>query len=122
MLYVRGRQHMISTLTATQKFNATHPFVRVKATELYVYRLRNTKDLDTFIDEVSAVFNKKSLIELYYIATSEPYSFLYVILAAKDKNKLFYQKLESEMSKKKRRLICSYFEISYIMQKKQRNF
>ena len=63
MLYVRGRQNMISTVTATQKFNATHPFVRVKATELYVYRLRNTKDLDTFIDEVSAVFNKKSLIE-----------------------------------------------------------
>ena len=75
-LYVRGRRNMISTITATQKFNAIHPIIRVNATELYVYRLRNTKDLDTFIEEVSAVLNNKSLLELYHIATSEPHSFL----------------------------------------------
>ena len=46
-LYVRGRHNMISTITATQKFNAIHPIIRVNATELYVYRLRNMKDLDT---------------------------------------------------------------------------
>ena len=53
-LYVRGRHSMISTLTATQKCNAIHPIIRVNATEQYVYTLRHTKDLDTFIDEVSA--------------------------------------------------------------------
>ena len=77
-LYVRGRHNMISRITTTQKFNAIHPIIRVNATELYVYRLKNTKDLDTFIDEVSAVLDKKSLLELYHIATSEPYSFLNV--------------------------------------------
>ena len=61
-LYVRGRHNMISTITATQKFNAIHPIIRVNATELYVYRLRNMKDLDTFIDEVSAVLDKKIII------------------------------------------------------------
>ena len=30
--------------------------------KLYVYRLRNTKDLDSFIDEVSAVLDKQSLL------------------------------------------------------------
>ena len=90
-LYARGRHNMISTITATQKFNAIHPIIRVNATELYVYRLRNMKDLDTFIDEVSAVFDKKSLLEIYHMATSEPYSFLYVKLTAKDKNEMFYQ-------------------------------
>ena len=90
-LYVRGRHNMISTITATQKFNAIHPIIRVNATELYVYRLRNMKDLDTFIDEVSAVLDKKSLLEIYHMATSEPYSFLYVKLTAKDKNEMFYQ-------------------------------
>ena len=82
---------MVSTITTTQKFNAIHPIIRVNATELYVYRLRNMKDLDTFIDEVSAVFDKKTLLELYNIATSEPYSFLYVKLTAKDRNEMFYQ-------------------------------
>ena len=51
---------MISTIIATQKFNAIHPIIRVNATELYVYKLRNMKDLDTFIDEVPAVLDKKS--------------------------------------------------------------
>ena len=89
-LYVRGRHNMISTITATQKFNAIHPIIRVNATELYVYRLRNMKDLDSFIDEVSAVLDKKTLLEIYYISTSESFSFLYVKLAAKDANDMFY--------------------------------
>ena len=77
-LYVRGRHKMISTITTTQKFNAIHPIIRVNATELYVYRLRNTKDLDTFIDEVSAVLDQKSLLKIYNIATLETYSCLSV--------------------------------------------
>ena len=61
-LYTRGRHHMISTITSTQKFNAIDTIIRVNATDLYVYRLRNTKDLDTFIEEVSAVLDKKKNI------------------------------------------------------------
>ena len=60
---------MIITRTATQKFNAIHPIIRVNATELYVYRLRNMKDLDTFIGEVWAVLDKKTLLE--YIKHSD---------------------------------------------------
>ena len=58
-LYTRGRHACISTITATQKFNSIHPIIRINATELYVYRLRNQKDLDTLIDEVSALIDKK---------------------------------------------------------------
>jgi type IV secretory pathway component VirB8 len=49
----------ISTIVATQKFAAIANIVRVNATELYVYRLRNYKDLETFLDEVSAVADKR---------------------------------------------------------------
>ena len=58
-LYVRGRHNMISTITTTQKFNAIHPIIRVNATDMYVYRVRNMKDLDTFTDEVPAVLDKR---------------------------------------------------------------
>ena len=61
---------MISTITSTQQFNAIHPVINVNATELFVYRLRNTKDLDTLIEEVSAVLDKKNIttiIQFSYI-------------------------------------------------------
>jgi hypothetical protein len=94
-LYTRGRHNMISTITATQKFSAIHPIIRVNATSLFVYRLRNYKDLETCIDEVSAVYDKKTLMAMYNEATEEPYSFLYVDLVAKTKdsmqNKNLYQ-------------------------------
>ena len=96
-LYTRGRHSMISTITATQKFSSIHPLIRVNATELYIYRLRNYKDLETFIDEVSAVADKKTLMELYNLATSEPYSFLYVKLTAKTKNDMFFIRFDKKL-------------------------
>ena len=67
-LYVRGRHNMISTITATQQSPAIHPIIRVNATELYVYRSRNSKDLESFIDEVSAVADKKTFFYNYIIS------------------------------------------------------
>ena len=46
--------------------------------------------METFIEEVSALYDKKTLLELYNTATSEPYSFLYVNLRAKHKEEMFY--------------------------------
>ena len=74
-LHTRGRHNVISTITATQKFSAIHPIIRVNATELYVYRLRNYKDLETFIDEVRAVYDKKTLLGLNSAASEEPFGF-----------------------------------------------
>ena len=81
---------MISTITATQKFSAIHPIIRTSTTELYVYRLRDYKDLETCIDEVSAVADEKSLVEIYHTVTDEPYSFIYVKLTAKTKNDVLH--------------------------------
>ena len=96
-LYVRGRHNMISTITSTQKFNAIHPIIRVNASDLYVYRLRNTKDLDTLIEEVSAVLDKKTLLQLYNLATSTPHSFLYIKLTESNKNDMFYINLNKKL-------------------------
>ena len=85
---------MISTITATQKFNAIRPSIRVNVTQLFVYRLRNMKDLETFIDEVSAVIDKKTLPESYQIATTEPYSLLYVELTASNRKEMFFQNFD----------------------------
>ena len=53
--------------------------------------------METFIEEVSAVYPKKVLLELYNIATSEPYSFLYVNLRAKSKDDMVYMNFDRKL-------------------------
>ena len=96
-LYTRGRHSFISTITATQKFNALSPIIRVNATELYVYRLRNNRDLESFVEEVSASVDKKSLLKIYHKCTEEPFSFLYVRLTAKSIHDMFFCNLNKKI-------------------------
>ena len=88
-LYIRGRHYMISTITPTQVFKAISPIVRKNVTHLLVYRLRNYGDLEGIIEELSAIYDKKALLQIYHEAVSEDYSFLYVNLMQKDKRKMF---------------------------------
>ena len=97
-LFTRGRHTMISTIVSTQKFNAIHPIIRTNATELYVYRLRNQKDLDAFLEELSALYDKKTLLKLYQHATEQPFSFLYVKLSAHNRADMFYMNLSKKLS------------------------
>jgi hypothetical protein len=97
-LYVRGRHNSISTITSTQKYNVIAPIVRINATQLYVFRLRNYKDLEAIVEELSAVADKKTLLDIYHTATSEPFSFLFVDLVAHDRNKMFHIKFEKSIS------------------------
>ena len=101
-LYTRGRHNFISTITSTQVFNMLSPIIRKNATAMYIYRLRNYKDLESLIEELSAVYDKKTLMELYNTATSEPHSFWYINLMAKNKKDMFFmnydRKLEVEDS------------------------
>jgi hypothetical protein len=62
-----------------------------------VFRLRNYGDLESFIEEVSAVYPKKTILEIYNMATDEPYSFLYVNLRAKKKSDTFYIQFEKRI-------------------------
>ena len=88
-LFTRGRHSFINSIVATQKFRTINNIIRINATGLVVFKLRSQADLDAFIDEVSAVADKKSILEMYQTAILEPYSFLYVKLTEKDPNKMF---------------------------------
>ena len=77
-LYTRGRHTSISTRASTQKFAAVGQFIRVNATCLCVYRLRNNKDLECFLDEVAGTVGRKELLEMYNLASREPNRLLYI--------------------------------------------
>ena len=88
-LFTRGRHNQISTIVATQKYNAVSPIVRVNATELYVFRLRSIQDLNTVIEENSALVDKATLMKVYRLATAEPFSFLFINLQEKTLDHMF---------------------------------
>ena len=96
-LFTRGRHSMISTIVSTQKYRAISNIIRVNATNLYVFRLRNAGDLEAWIEECSAIADKKTLLELYNIATSEPYSFLFIKLNAKKVSDMFYIRFDKRL-------------------------
>ena len=50
-----------------------------------------------FVDETSALYDKRTLLDLYHTATSEPYSFLYVKLTAQKKEDMFYMNLNKKL-------------------------
>ena len=62
-------------------------------THLSIYRLRNYGDLEPIVEEVSATYDKKTLLQIYHEAVSDGYSSHYVLLMNKDKRKMFMQRL-----------------------------
>ena len=64
---------MISTITATQVWKAISPVIRKNVTHLFVYRLRNYADLEGVIEELSAIYDKKTLLQIYHEAVGEDF-------------------------------------------------
>ena len=53
---------MISTITSTQVYKQISPIVRKNMTHLFIYRLRNYADLQAIVEEMSAVYDPKTLL------------------------------------------------------------
>jgi hypothetical protein len=77
-LYIRCRHTFISTVTATQVYKAISPVIRKNITDFYIFRLRNYADMEAWLEEMSAIYDKNVLIQLYHQATDRPFGFLYI--------------------------------------------
>ena len=82
---------------STQKYRSLANIIRLNASSLYVFKLKNQTELDAFIEESSALVDKKTLLQMYKIAVKEPYSFLYININSKDINQMFYIRFEQVM-------------------------
>jgi hypothetical protein len=96
-LYTRGRHNMISTVVSTQAYRALHPIIRLNATEIFIFRLRNFKDIEAMVEEVNALVDEHTLMQMCKLATAEPYSFLYIKLSAKKKEDMFYIRYDKKL-------------------------
>ena len=97
MLMLRGRHFMISTVLSTQKFRAMSTPIRTNLLFLLCFRLRNAKELEAVLEELSALYPRKTLEAMYNAATEEPYSFWYVNLAAQKKEDMFFLRFQRPM-------------------------
>jgi len=93
-LYTRGRHAGISTTTSVQRYRSLSPIIRVNATSLVIFRIRNAKELEALSEENSAVVGKDQFKAIYDAATAEPYSFLYIDTTAKTIDTMFYLRFE----------------------------
>jgi GTPase SAR1 family protein len=89
-LYIRGRHNFITVCTAVQRYYCLAPIIRLNTRMMFLYKLRNQKDLDSITEEISALVDKKTFLTIYEKATEQPFSFLYINLISQDKNNMFY--------------------------------
>ena len=94
-IFTRGRHDAVSVICSAQKYNVLAPIIRLNASSLYIFRLKNASGLMSFIEENSAIVDKQQLLDMYHQAVNDaPYSFFYVNMNAKDINKMFHIRFE----------------------------
>ena len=96
-LYIRGRHAFISTITSVQKATTLAPLIRTQATHTFTFRLRSMQDLEVWLNENSAVYDKKTLTAIYKAATTPRFGFLYMNLMASDPKDMFFFKFEARI-------------------------
>ena len=96
-LYTKSRHFGLSVLTATQKYNALAPIVRLNSSSLYIFKLKNMAEVDAFVQEQSELIDKNTVYQIYKLATEDkPYSFLFVKLRESDVNRIFLIRMEKD--------------------------
>jgi hypothetical protein len=95
---IRGRHFGVSTWLSTQKLSAVSLVARVNFQAMLVWRLRNFKEIECLIEELSALYPKKVLLSMYEAAVKEPYSFWYILLTARRKEDMFFLRFDQKIS------------------------
>ena len=93
--FTRGRHNAISCILSIQKCNVFAPIIRLNASALFIFILKNMNEANGFLEENLALVDNKALYEMYQQAVEfAPYSFLYINTNAKDVNNMFYINFE----------------------------
>ena len=74
-LFVRGRHLGCACWLLTQKLRVVSLIGRTNFCYILCWRLRNSKELSTIVEELDALVDRKLLHEMYQMATSEKHSF-----------------------------------------------
>ena len=107
-LYITARHFNVSIISSSQKYNGLSTTIRTNSRQLIFFKLRNYKEVESVLDELAGVLISKKamsdmkslhqakqlLLEIYNVATEDPFSFLFVNLMQPDINKMFMVRFE----------------------------
>jgi hypothetical protein len=96
-LATRGRHIGVTWIISSQVLNLVGSVIRKNVRCMCVWRLRNHKEIETLCEELSGVYDAKTVLALYTHATQEPFSFLFVRLDAKTRRDMFWLRFESRL-------------------------
>ena len=110
-LYIRGRHFGVNVVSSSQKFNSLSTIIRVNSRQLFFFKMRNYREIQSMVEELSALLIKKNLLkddknihnskntllEIYEKATEERFSFLFVNLMESDINRVFMVRFEKRI-------------------------
>ena len=96
-LFIRGRHMGCSCWLSSQKLTAIATVARTNFRFMCVWRLRNATEIQSLMEELSALYPVKVLQEMYEMATGEPHSFWYINMVAKSKEDMFFVRFEEKM-------------------------
>lgn len=96
-LATRGRHFGVTWIISSQVINLVGTVIRKNCRCMCVWRLRNHKEVETLCEELSGVYDAKTVMSLYNHATADPYSFMFVRLDAKTKRDMFWLRFEARL-------------------------
>ena len=96
-LATRGRHFGVTWIISSQVINLVGTVLRKNVRCMCVWRLRNHKEVETLCEELSGVYDAKTLMELYKYSTADPFSFMFVRLDAKTKRDMFWLRFENRL-------------------------
>ena len=97
-LATRGRHFGVTWIISSQVLNLVGTVIRKNCRCMCVWRLRNRREVETLCEELSGVYDKQTVMDLYNHATAEAFSFLFVRLDAKTRRDMFWLRFESRLA------------------------
>jgi hypothetical protein len=96
-LATRGRHFGVTWIISSQVLNLVGSVIRKNVRCLAIWRLRNYREIETICEELSGIYSKDEIMELYKHATAEAFSFLFVRLDAKTRDNMFWLRFEKRL-------------------------
>ena len=93
----RGRHSGVTWIISSQVLNLVGTVLRKNVRCMCVWRLRNHKETEALCEELSGIYDTKTVMSLYNHATTEAFSFLFVRLDAKTRRDMFWLRFESRL-------------------------
>ena len=88
-LFVRGRHSGCACWLLTQKQQVLSTIIRTNLCWLFVWRLRNSTELIGIIEELYALHDRKVLMAMYQLATSNKHDFWFINLLSGNEQMFF---------------------------------